>query len=115
MQDVKSIKSGRRRTLNPATVLQHSSSYTPSFAENRTKTRKKSTLGASDTSETSLRVVTSLHSALSTSLPDLHQDPEDMNRRVTPTHNVGPGVRRHRRRLGTPFHPTFHACTLFCY
>ena len=94
MQDVKSIKSGRRRTLNPATVLQHSSSYTPSFAENRTKTRKKSTLGASDTSETSLRVVTSLHSALSTSLPDLHQDPEDMNRRVTPTHNVGPGVRR---------------------
>ena len=79
MQDVKSIKSGRRRTLNSVTVLQHSSSYTPSFAENRTKTRKKSTLG----SETSYHEV-SLHSALSTSLPDLQLDSEDMNRRVTP-------------------------------
>ena len=77
MQDVKSIKSGRRRTLNPVTVLQHSSSYTPSFAENRTKTRKKSTLG----SDSSYHEV-SLHSALSTSLPDLQADSEDMNRRV---------------------------------
>ena len=77
MQDVKSIKSGRRRTLNPVTVLQHSSSYTPSFVENRTKTRKKSTLG----SDSSYHEV-SLHSALSTSLPDLQADSEDMNRRV---------------------------------
>ena len=93
MQDVKSIKSGRRRNLNPVTVLQHSSSYTPSFAENGIKTRKRSTLGGESSDFKENLGVVSLQSALSTSLPDLQQD-TDMSRRVTPTHNTGGGPGR---------------------
>ena len=91
MQHVKCVKSGRRRTVGPSVVIQDSSSYTPSFVERKEKTRKRSTVHQGDTKEN----LTNLSRQASGSLPNIYSVSQDlrsspnMNRRVTPTHNVG--------------------------